>query len=331
MTMISLIAEIGSIHDGSYGNAVKAIEAAAAAGADTVKFQTHVADAETLPDAPMPPYFKGEPRLQYFRRTAFTLEQWRGLAAAAKDCGVGFMSSPFALEAVDLLEACGLGIYKIASGEVTNLPLLERIAATGKPVLLSSGMSSWRELDVAVETLRKGGPLTVLQCMTAYPCPPEEVGLNVLGELRARYGLPVGYSDHTAGNTAAIAAATLGAVAIEKHFTFSKLMYGSDAKNAAEPPQFAALAEALKEVSRMLATDVDKDKAAAGLGDMKRIFEKSVVTARPIKAGNKISMADLAFKKPGDGISAARYREVVGRIAARDISADRKIAPDDLK
>jgi N-acetylneuraminate synthase len=331
MTKIQLIAEIGSIHDGSFGNAVKAIEAAAAAGVDVVKFQTHIAEAETLHDAPMPPYFKGEPRLQYFRRTAFTLAQWRELAAAARANSVGFMSSPFALEAVDLLEACGLETYKIASGEVTNLPLLERIAATGKPALLSSGMSSWAELDAAVAVLRKGGPLTILQCTTAYPCPPEEVGLNVIAQMRDRYDLPVGFSDHTASNTAAIAAATMGAVAIEKHFTFSRLMYGSDAKNAAEPAQFAALAAALREVAGMLDSCIDKDRTAAGFADMKRIFEKSIVSARPIKAGTALAVADIAFKKPGDGISAALHREILGRVAMRDIPADRKITPEDLK
>ncbi len=178
MIAVSLIAEIGSVHDGSFGNAVKLIEAAAACGADQVKFQTHVADAETLADAPMPPYFRGEPRLAYFHRTAFSPAQWRELAAVARACKVRFLSSPFALEAVDLLEEIGVDAYKIPSGEVTNLPLLERIAAVGKPVILSSGMSRWAEMDAAVEILRRGGDLLVMQCTSAYPCPPEKAGLT---------------------------------------------------------------------------------------------------------------------------------------------------------
>src|SRR5262249_53524483 len=154
----------------------------------------------------------------YFERTGFTREQWRGLGLHAVTHKVAFLSSPFSLEAVDLLEEVGIGTYKVPSGEVSNLPLLERIAATGKPVLLSPGMSDWRELDAAVATLRSGGPITVLQCSSAYPCPPQQVGLNLLAEMRQRYGLPVGFSDHTNGPAAAIAAAALGATVIEKHF-----------------------------------------------------------------------------------------------------------------
>jgi N-acetylneuraminate synthase len=182
-----------------------------------VKFQTHIAAAETLRDAPNPPYFKGEPRFEYFTRTGFSLPQWKQLAENCRSAGVEFLSSPFSLEAVDLLEEVGVGSYKIPSGEVTNIPLLRKIAATKKPVLLSSGMSDWAELDAAVAALHGGGLVTVLQCSSAYPCPPEQVGLNVMTEMRDRYGLDVGFSDHTLGVAAAIAAAALGASVIEKH------------------------------------------------------------------------------------------------------------------
>jgi len=327
--MTTIIAEIGSVHDGSFGNALKLIEAAAACGADAVKFQTHIPEAETLRDAPAPGYFSAEPRFEYFRRTGFTLEQWRRLAAHCADHTVTFLSSPFSLEAVDLLEEIGVIAYKIPSGEVTNLPLLERVAETAKPVYLSSGMSNWAELDAAVATLRSGGPITVLQCSSAYPCPPERVGLNVLGEMAARWGLPVGFSDHTNGIAAGIAAAALGAVAIEKHFTFSRLMYGSDAPNATEPDPFRLFCDSVKAVAVMRANPVDKNDQSP-YTDMKRIFEKSVVSARPLRAGTTLSRADLAFKKPGDGISAARWRELVGRPVVRDLPADHKLALPDL-
>ena len=173
--MIRIIAEIGSVHDGSFGGACKLIEAAAACGADAVKFQTHIAEAESLPNAPSPAYFNAEPRLAYFKRTGFTPEQWRKLAECAKSVGIIFLSSPFSLEAVDLLETIDMPVYKIPSGEVTNIPLLERVAQTGKPVLLSSGMSDWKELDAAVRIFKDKVPLTVLQCSSAYPCPPERV------------------------------------------------------------------------------------------------------------------------------------------------------------
>ena len=171
--MVIIIAEIGSVHDGSLGNALKLIELAAGCGADVVKFQTHLPEAETLPNAPSPAYFKGEPRAAYFRRTGFTVEQWKQLKTQADDCGIQFISSPFSLEAVDILEVVGLSFYKVPSGEVANVPLLEHIAGTGRPTVLSSGMSDWDELDRAVKVLRSGGPLTLMQCSSVYPCPAE--------------------------------------------------------------------------------------------------------------------------------------------------------------
>lgn len=323
-----IIAEIGSVHDGSFGNAVKLIEAAAAAGADAAKFQTHIAAAETTRDAPMPSYFKGEPRYEYFERTGFTRGQWRELKSACDANEVMFLSSPFSLEAVDLLEDVGVGTYKIPSGEVTNIPLLEKVRQTGKPVLLSSGMSDWTELDAAMAAL-KGAPVTILQCTSAYPCKPEEVGLNVIGEMAARYGVPVGFSDHTMGHAASFAAAAMGATVIEKHFTYSRLMYGSDAKHSMEPEEFAIFSQGLRDIWKMRASPVDKADASA-YAEMKRIFQKSVVLQTDLKAGAVLALTDLAFKKPGDGIPAGRYSEVVGRKLTRDLGADHKLAWDDL-
>lgn len=326
---ISLIAEIGSVHDGSFGNACKLIEAAAECGADAVKFQTHIAEAETLPDAPAPSYFKDEPRMDYFRRTGFTPEQWKKLSDCAVSAGVAFLSSPFSLEAVDLLEKTGMAAYKIPSGEVTNIPMLERIAQTGKPVLLSSGMSDWTELDAAVAVFKGKAPVTVMQCSSVYPCPPEKVGLNVLREMAERYRSPVGYSDHTLGFAAPIAAAALGASVIEKHFTFSRLMYGSDAKHSMEPAEFKVLARSLRDVWAMNDNPVNKGDSSS-FQDMKRIFQKSVVTARALSAGTVIQKEHLAFKKPGDGIAAADYLKVVGKKLRADLPENRKIQWEDL-
>lgn len=329
-TFPQLIAEIGSVHDGSFGNALKLIEAAAAAGADAVKFQTHIAAAETLKDAPMPPYFKGEPRFEYFNRTGFSPEQWHSLKSACDALGVVFMSSPFSLEAVDLLERIGMAVYKVPSGEISNLPLIERLAKTSKPILLSSGMSGWEELDHAVAAARRACPVQVMQCTTQYPCPPERVGLNVMVDMKSRYNLPFGFSDHTLGPAACCAAVTLGAVTIEKHFTFSRLMYGSDAKHSMEPGEFRALADSLTEIRAILAHPVDKNDLAP-YRDMKRIFEKSVVTTRALAAGHTLTDADLAFKKPGDGIPAAQWRQIQGRVLARDLPQDHKLSMDDLQ
>ena len=328
--LVKIIAEIGSVHDGSLGNALKLVELTAECGADFAKFQTHLADAESLSSAPSPSYFKGEPRVDYFRRTGFKLDQWKELKAQAESCGIGFISSPFSIEAVDLLEEVEVDYYKVASGEVTNLPLLERIAETGRPIVLSSGMSDWDELDRAVEALRDGGDLTLMQCSSAYPCPPERVGLNVMKEMRERYGVPVGLSDHTHGLAAAAAAVALGAVMVEKHLTFHRGMYGSDAAHSAEPEEFKAMVEAIREVEVMRANPVDKDDLVA-YGDMKNIFEKSLVAAVNLTEGARLERAHLAFKKPGDGIKAAEYANWVGRTLARDVKADTQLQPDDFK
>ena len=327
---ITIIAEIGSIHDGSIGNALKAVEVAAACGADVVKFQTHIAEAETLVDAPMPSYFKGEPRMDYFRRTAFSLPQWKQIAQCCLEQGVHFLSSPFSIEAVDLLEQVGVEFFKIPSGEVSNVPLLERVAATGKKVYLSSGMSNWVELDQAVAVLREGGPLVVMQCSSAYPCLPERVGLNVMQEMRRRYTLPVGLSDHTLGYAACISAVALGATVVEKHFTFSRLMYGSDARHSMEPDEFKTFCSQVKEAAVIRANPVDKNDLQ-DYRDMKRIFEKSVVTARAVQAGQTLQVADLAFKKPGDGVPAARYTELLGRQVRHALKINQKINWEDLK
>lgn len=324
-----IIAELGLVHDGSFGNACRLIEVAASCGADAVKFQTHIFDAESLPDAPSPPYFSEEPRMEYFRRTAFTPWQWARLSEVAHRNGVDFLSSPFSIEAVELLERINVCAYKIPSGEATNIPLLERIAATGKPVYLSSGMSDWSELDRAVEVLRNGGPLTVMQCSSIYPCPPERVGINVIGEMRQRYGLPVGFSDHTLGLAASAAATALGATVIEKHVTFSRLMYGSDAKHSMEPEDFRRFCTELKAIGTMLAHPVDK-ASCREYATMKAIFEKSIVLAVPLSAGTVLERSHLAFKKPGDGISAANYKKIIGRRVKRDLPANHKLLEEDL-
>jgi N-acetylneuraminate synthase len=325
----TLIAEIGSVHDGSFGNAKRLIDAAAAVGADVVKFQTHLAEAETTRDAPNPPYFTDESRWEYFKRTAFTKDQWVALKEHCEARGVSFISSPFSIEAVDLLEEVGVGGYKVASGEVTNKPLLERIAGTGKTVYLSSGMSSWEELDDAVQMFRSAADVVVMQATSEYPCPPERVGLNVLMEMRDRYKLPIGLSDHTLGIAAPLAAVALGASVVEKHLTFSRHMYGSDAAHSLEPKEWRAMATAIRELEVMMHNSVDKDDLTL-LWSMKTTFEKSVVAARDLPSGTMLARDDLAYKKPGDGFPASRYAELLGRSLTRPVSKDQRLEEADL-
>jgi N-acetylneuraminate synthase len=316
---VFVIAEAGMNHDGSLGNAIRMAEVAAECGADAVKFQLHDAEAESTRDAPPPPYFEGEPRWDYFRRTAFTDEQWARLKDACGAAGTEFLCSAFSVEAVERLDRLGVARFKIGSGEVTNLELIRAAAATGKPILLTSGMSSWAELDEAVAAA--GENVTVLQCTSLYPTPPEQVGLNVLGELRERYGKPVGLSDHTLGPYACFAAVALGATVVEKHFTLSRELYGPDASLALEPDELEDLVEGVREIETMLANPVDKDDLEP-VAEMKRVFEKSVVSSREIPAGAEISREMVAAKKPGTGIPAKKLSEVIGRRAAVAIPAD---------
>jgi N-acetylneuraminate synthase len=324
---VLIIAEAGMNHDGSLGNAIRMAEVAAEAGADAIKFQLHDAAAETTREAPSPPYFQQESRWDYFERTAFTDDQWLTLKDACDAAQVDFLCSVFSLEALERLEQLGVARHKIPSGEVTNLELVRAAAATGKPVLLSSGMSSWEELDAAVEAA--GELVTVLQCTSEYPTPPERVGLNVLAELRERYGKPVGLSDHTVGPYASLAAVALGAAVVEKHFTLSREMYGPDAALALEPDELEDLVEGIREIEAMIAAPVDKSDVES-FRALKHVFEKSVVAVTDIPAGTTIERSMLAAKKPGTGIPARRLEEVVGRRAAADIAADTVVTEDAL-
>jgi N-acetylneuraminate synthase len=324
-----VVAEIAQTHDGSLGTAHAYIDAVARAGAHAIKFQTHIAAAESTAAEPFRVKFSKQDatRLDYWRRMEFTEEQWVGLAAHARDRGLLFLSSPFSFAAVDLLERVGVPAWKVGSGEVTNLPFLERLAATKKPVILSSGVSTWAELRRAVEICKD---VAILQCTTAYPCPPEKLGLNVLAELRALFQCPVGLSDHSATIYAGLAAAALGANIIELHVAFSRECFGPDVPASVTTAELAQLVEGVRFIERALAHPVDKDAAAAELGELKTMFGKSVVAARDLSPGTILTESDLALKKPGTGIPAARLGEVVGRRLVRALPADALLAEGDL-
>ena len=326
-----IIAEIGSVHDGSFGNALKLIELAKDCGASSVKFQTHIAKEETLENAPMPSFFKGEPRYEYFQRTSFSLTQWEELKAKCDIIDIEFLSSPFSIKAIEILEKIDMMKYKIPSGEVTNIPLLEVIAETKKPILLSSGMSSWEELDNAVNTIQKThNNITVLQCTSEYPCDYERVGLNIMMEIKDRYNLPIGLSDHTLSNYSAFAATVLGATVIEKHLSFNRKMYGSDAKHSLEPNEFKDLVDGIEAIQKMLSSKIDKNLIVKDMKEMKEVFQKSIVSVVDIPKNSIITKDMIGYKKPGIGIPASDYNNVIGKKTKKDISNNSLILEKDI-
>ena len=323
-----VVAEIGNNHDGSVRQAERLVEAAAEAGADAVKFQTHIADAEMLPSTPTPPHFD-EPRYEFTKRMELTLDAHLGLKAFAEERGLIFFSTPFSVEAVQLLDRVGVPAYKIASGEVTNPPLLKAVAATGQPVLLSSGMSGFDDVERAADVFRNAGsPFLVLQCTSTYPCPPELVNLRAMVAMGERLDCLYGLSDHTPGIAASIAAVALGASVVEKHFTLSKRLYGPDHHASLEPDELKRLVESVREVEVALGTSgKERDPAHDAV---RATFEKSVVSLTAIPAGAVLEESMLATKRPGTGIPSARLPELIGRRAGRDIDANVLIEEADL-
>jgi N,N'-diacetyllegionaminate synthase len=332
-TRCLVVAEIGQVHDGSLGTAHALIDAVADTGVDAVKFQTHRADAESTFDEPWRVRFSRQDatRLDYWHRMEFSEEQWEALYSHARERRLEFISSPFSLEAVELLQRSGIDRWKIASGEVGNRALVEAVAADGRPVVVSSGMSDFAEIEAAVGTIRKSGrDLTVLQCTSSYPCPPHELGLNLLAEYRESLGVPVGLSDHSGTVAAGIAAVALGAVMLEVHVTFSRKAFGPDVSSSLTIEELAELVRGVRFVETALANPVGVEKA-----DVRRpiraLFTRSVALVRPLPAGHVLTGSDLTMKKPGTGIPAEHLGSLVGRRLRWDVPADRLLREDDVE
>jgi N,N'-diacetyllegionaminate synthase len=328
-----IIGEVAQTHDGSLGMAHAYIDAVANAGADAVKFQTHIASAESTPGEPWRVKFSPQDatRHDYWKRMEFTEEQWRGLKKHADERGLKFLSSPFSVEAVELLMRVGVAAWKVASGEVSNTPMLERMVATGLPFLLSTGMSSLREIDAAVQLVQAHRlPLTVMQCTTAYPCPPERIGLNLIPFFHERYGCGVGLSDHSGTIYAGLAAATLGIHALEVHVTLSRESFGPDVPASITTSELRQLVEGLRFIEKMKASPVDKDVMADTMAPLRDLFTKSVVARTALQAGTVLQEGHLALKKPGTGIKAVKLQELIGRTLKRAVAADSLLSEDDL-
>ncbi len=311
-----IIAEIAQAHDGSLGIAHSYIDALASTGVNAVKFQTHIAEAESSEFEPFRVNFSYEDntRKDYWKRIEFSPEQWGGLKQHCEEKGLEFISSPFSCASVDLLESLEVKKYKIGSGEVSNWLMLEKIARTGKDIILSSGMSSLQELDYTLDFLKPfGNTLSVLQCTTAYPTFAGQWGLNIIPLLKQRYQVSAGFSDHSGDIFACLAATALGAEILEFHVVFDKRMFGPDAQASLTISQVKKLVEGVRAISIDLETSSGKESNER-YSDLKKIFEKSLAVNKDLEEGHILGFNDLEAKKPsGYGIPAKDFQSVIGK------------------
>ena len=332
-----VIAEAGSNHNRDLDTAYRLIDVAAEAGADAVKFQTYTAEGLYSRHTPHMSYLKDQGLVgeresvwELIKRVEIPWEWHADLAAHAAKAGIAFFSTPFQEEAVDLLEGIGVPAYKIASYEVNHLPLIERAARTGKPLLISTGMASLGDIERALDTATAAGArdLLVMHCAVNYPPRFEDLNLRAIGTLQSAFRIPIGWSDHTPGHTADVVAVVLGACAVEKHFTLSRDQEGPDHPFALEPNELAAMVTAIREAEASLGSSVKR--VTEDEAEMFRLGRRSIVASRAVAAGAALTREDLAIKRPGFGIAVHDIDQVVGRHAARALEQDEVLRWDDL-
>lgn len=327
-----IIAEAGVNHNGDLVLARQLIDVAAEAGADLVKFQTFSADRLVTIHAGKAEYQTkttdaGESQHAMIRRLELTRDMHDALIVHCKLRGIQFFSTGFDVESIDLLAELGLDRFKIPSGEITNLPYLRHVGRYGKPVILSTGMATLGEIEAALEVLEHAGVsrdrITVLHCNTEYPTPMVDVNLRAMLAIRDAFDVTIGYSDHTSGIEVAIAAVTLGAAVIEKHFTLDRNLPGPDHKASLEPSELKAMVTAIRNIEEALGDGIKRLSPSEAKN--KPIVRKSIVAAVPIRQGEVFSASNLNTKRPGTGISPMRWDDIIGRTAPRDFVADELI------
>lgn len=335
MARTLIIAEAGVNHNGSLDLALQLVDAAKSSGADAVKFQTFRADLLATRSAHKAAYqerttAKEESQLQMLRRLELDEDAHRRLIKHCDEIGIQFLSSPFDKKSADLLASMNLPIFKVPSGEITNIPFLEHIARKGKPIILSTGMSTLGEVEEAVRVLQESGAakLTLLHCVTEYPAPYDEVNLRAMLTLRQAFGLPTGYSDHTPGIEIAIAAVALGSEVIEKHFTLDRSLPGPDHMASLEPTELQQMVAAIRHVEDALGTGI-KRPAKCEVPNIS-VARKSIVAASALPAGHRLSEADMDIKRPGDGLAPKSLPSLVGRTLRVALDADQTIHWDHL-
>jgi N-acetylneuraminate synthase len=328
---VMVVAEVGVNHNGDLGLAKEMIDFAAAAGADAVKFQTLNAANYISRFAPKANYQvrstgEGESQVAMVRKYELSEAQHIEIIGHCQRRGIRFFSTAFEETGVDLLCRLGAECFKIPSGEITNLPLIEYIAGKGKPIILSTGMSSLGEVESAVDTILGVGrvELMLLHCVSNYPTRPEDVNLRAMDTLRRAFCLPVGYSDHTPGIEIPLAAVALGACLIEKHFTLSRSLPGPDHQASLEPDELKAMVAAIRSVERSLGNGIKRMTASEQ--NTREVARKSLVAARQLPAGTAVARDDLKIKRPGTGISPTELRYVLGRKLRREVQEDEPLS-----
>ena len=329
-----IIAEIGQAHDGSLGTVHAYIDALAETGVDVIKFQMHIAEAESSIHEPFRVKFSKQDvsRLDYWKRMEFTLEQWDGIKRHCEELGIEFMASPFSLSAVEILEELDVRRYKIGSGEVNNFLMLQKIAKTQKPILISSGMSNYNELEETIKFLQPYSlSLGLLQCTTAYPTKPQQWGLNIIPELKEKFKLPVGFSDHSGEIYASLAAAALGAEIFEFHVVFDKRQFGPDTSSSITIEQTKKLVKGINDIRKSLANPINKSDNKT-FTDLKNIFEKSLSVNQDLPKGHVLSFSDLEGKKPARrGVSTSEFNHIIGKTLNKNLKKWDFINYRDLK
>ena len=328
-----IIGEIAQAHDGSLGFAHTYIDAIADAGADVVKFQTHIASEESTKQEPWRVKFSYEDdlRYDYWERMQFTEEQWIGLKKHAEERGLIFLSTPFSVEAAKMLDRIGMTMWKISSGEVSDPWLLDFILSTKKPIIFSTGMSTESAVDNYANILKeRNAQFALLQCTTNYPVAPERVGLNVLEKFISKYPI-VGLSDHSGEMWPSLAAVTMGAKIIEVHVCLSKYDFGPDVPASLTQEKFAEMIRGIKYITTMKDNPVDKDAVSSELSRNSQIFAKSVCAKTFIKEGTVLTREMIALKKPANGIPAKDVESAIGKTVTRDFEPDDFITYADIE
>jgi N,N'-diacetyllegionaminate synthase len=335
MTHVFIIAEAGVNHNGSLDLALQLVDAAKASGADAVKFQTFQAELLATRFAHKAPYqerrtAKAESQFEMLQRLELDAAAHRRLIDHCRQIGIQFLSSPFDTQSADLLATMDVSVFKVPSGEITNLPFLQHLARKGRPLILSTGMSTLGEVEDAVHVLQAAGAsqLTLLHCVTEYPAPYAEVNLRAMQTLKRAFGLPVGYSDHTPGIDVAIAAVALGAEVIEKHFTLDRSLPGPDHAASLEPDELQQMVTSIRHVEAALGTGI-KVPAPCELPNLS-VARKSVVAARALPAGHQLAPGDLDIKRPGNGLAPKLLSVLIGRTLRACLAKDELIGWDHL-